>query len=671
VSSQLARRCALSAAILLIPALSAAQSPEWTAYLSPEVRTVAREAVISVVQSLDAWDESGRRYDRELRDLYVAARRERWSSSEYRRRLQEVRDRSPDFSALAGNSERLGLSLGTLRAILAEEPPALGTREFRAADTWLRAVSRRQGARIVAVEILLEDVAGVSQTVSDEAVRAVIADLAFPLPETYSTASPPDQLAQAMGTWWLAFLCRSRDEERADAADRLAAHLQRISPELESQAVGIAAQYRRSAERRGAISGAIRDSLHVITARTAGGSAPGAAELSGVLTAIADSDRADLLAIATVDRTARFGMEILERLLSSLSDRQRLRLALQTGRGPGDVHHIASRLYLLRLDLVRPAIDGARTAVAEARTEFRRGSNHANELLVLEAYRLEGERYVDGLAPWITGGATRAGDSYTWALMSVLSNRYAQRLILTGPGYEDTQRLVGEFVTRVYREVEARLADLGLRIARYTLFDVPDSFDRVYDSDAGSTPGGEAADLVYREFVRATQGDDFIAQAFAAGEQSVIREWAHTHGLHVTGARGVSVAIVIQDVVQQWFDSANRADNDLQAIGFAVRAVGSLAVAMHRSLDPAVREAGVSSLAVYEPRLFVAQDLLSEDALFDNSPGEVLSGLYALYPGVGDIQALIESIAGDVGTLLDRLADVERADIRVLRGEGG
>ena len=662
-------------------------SSSWISYLNGNSLDRARQAVTTVQIQIDAWLVAKLERTEQLQLLYVSARRESWSEEEYRERLERG-------MGGAGSDEEEALSsiraaLDTLGAVLKEQPPNAGTFSIREAARWLTEVGAVLGAQVDEVADLVGLVQSQGQNASNAGAGAFVTSIDLPIPAGFRDAMVQDQLVQVAEHWWLLFLCAPDDNARGQMLSALQIATRSLSAEVSGQAAGLVREYRSIAAQVRRLKQTVAATLATVGARTVVAlstgdpQTPEEAPFGLLLTELHGSRREDLFVASTVDAATQFTIEVTERLLGALSDRQAFELGRVTGLEIGDVRVIAGRLYRVRLDLAEAAHvlagDAARTAV----DRYGRSDAHRDQAELLLAHKEDAQGYLAGLEPWITGGQSRVGDSYRWALLSILSNRYAQHLLLTGPTPTDAQRLVGEFVSELYEGMAQRLPDtLAERLQRDALIDVADSYDRGYrlspDSDrdrsVDESGDGSESELIYRSFIREAQGDGGVAEisALSTGSRpSVTSDWAHTHGLHVSATDPDAAALPLRETALIWFVLANSEPNEMQGFAHAIRGVLALESAIEHLLQPVLRDSGGPAVRLYDPRLAVARDYLASAWGFEVPPGETIAVLYGLYPEAGEIAALIGELERSVKALGDRLAEVEAADRRLIQIASG
>jgi len=658
-------------------------SSSWISYLNGNSLDRAGQAVTTVQTQIDAWLAAKQARTEQLQLLYVSARRESWSEEEYRERLET-----------AGSDEEEALSsiraaLDTLGAVLKEQPPNAGTLSIREAARWLTEVGAVLGAQVDEVADLVGLVQSQGQNASNAAAGAFVTSIDLPIPAGFRDAMVQDQLVQVAEHWWLLFLCAPDDIARAQMLSALQIATRSLSAEVSGQAASLAREYRSIAAQVRRLKQTVAATLATVGARTVVAlstgdpQTPEEAPFGLLLTELHGSSPEDLFAASTVDAATHFTIEVTERLLVALSDRQAFELGRVSGLGVGDVRMIAGRLYRVRLDLAEAAHvlagDAARTAV----DRYGRSDSYRDQAELLLAHREDAQGYLAGLEPWISGGRPRVGDSYQWALLSVLSNRYAQHLLLTSPTPTDAQRLVGEFASELYEGMAQRLPDtLAERLQRDAAIDVADSYDRGYrlipesDQDRSEDGSGDGfeSELIYRSFIREAQGDGGVAEIFALStesEPSVASDWAHTHGLHVLVTDPDAAALPLRETALIWFVLANSTPNEMQGFAHAIRGVLALESAIEYLLQPVLRDSGGPAIQLYDPRLAVARDHLAGAWGFEVPPGETIAVLYGLYPEAEEIGALIGEIERSVEALGNRLAEVEAADRRLIQIASG
>ncbi len=671
------KRHVLLLLLLSFPVLMVSgQSIAWIDYLNGDSFDRARLAATTVEIQIEAWLVAKLERMEQLQMLYVSARREARAGGGAG---------SDEVESLAS----IRAALDSLGAVLRDQPPNAGSFSSREAIRWLTEVAAVLGAQVDEVADLVGLVQSQGQNASDAAAEAFLTSIDLPAPAGFGDASVQDQLIQVAEHWWILFLCAPDDNARAQMLSGLHVATRSFSAEASARAADLAREYRSSAVQVEHLKQVIADALPTLGARTVvalstGGSpAPEGESFSLLLTEMHGMSREDLFIAATVDAATRFTIEVTERLLSALSDRQALELGRVAGLGIGDVRMIAGHLYRVRLDLAETARISAEDAARTAADWYRRSDVYQDQTELLLAHRADAQGYVSGLEPWVTGGQSRAGDSYRWALLSVLSNRYAQHLLLTSPTPTDVQRLVGEFVSGLYEGMAQRLPDaLAERLQRDAAIDVADSYDRGYrlslDSgrarfEDGSEDGSEL-ELIYRSFVREAQGHGSTNEIFASSsgsEPSIASDWAHTHGLHVSASDPDARTLPLHEAALIWFTLANNAQNEMQGFAHAIRGVLSLASAIDYLVEPALRDSGDPAVQLYDPRLAVARDYLAIARGFEVTPGETIAVLYRLYPEAKEIAVLIGELDRSVEALGNRLAEVEAADRRLIQFASG
>lgn len=661
-------------------------SSEWVTYLDGDRLERARQAVTTIETRVDVWSAEKLERTEQLQQLYVLARRETWSEQAYRQRLE-----SAGFPPATGGAPGDALSsiraaLETLGEVLEEQPPIAGSFSSREAERWLVGVAAVLGVQVDEVHDLLGLVQSQGQNASAAAAGAFLTSIDLPEPAGFGDALVQDQLSQVAEHWWLLFLCAPDDDARAEMLFDLEAAARSVSAEVSGRAADLGGEHRATAAQVRRLTAVIGAALPAVGARTvvalssSDSPTPEETPFGSLLAELHGANREDLVVAATVDSVTYFTIAVTERLLNALSDRQALVLGRVAGLGIGDVRMIAGRLHRVRLDLGEAAYLSAEAAARAAADRYRRSDAYQDQEALLRAHKEDGRRYLSGLEPWITGGRTREGDSYRWALLSVLSNRYAQHLLLTNPALADAQRLAGEFATGIYDGTVERLADdLAERFQRDAAIDVADSFDRGYrlvperagtGSDAGSeetSEDGSELELIYLAFVAEAQGDgigDGLVAHSPGSELSAASDWAHTHGLHVSISD--PDAPPLGEAVLTWFTLANNAQNEVQGFGHAIRGLSALASGIDYLVEPALRDSGGPAVQLYAPRLDVARDYLAAARRFEASPGETIAVLHGLYPEAEDIAALIGTLERSVEALRNRLAEVEAADRRLI-----
>jgi len=662
----------------------------WVNYLDGSALDGARQAVTTVETGVEAWLAAKIERTGQLQTLYVSARRESWSEAEYRRRLEAAGFATAADAAESGEAQALAAiqaALGTLGTALKEQPPNAGSISARDAVRWLRAAGEILGARMDAASDLIGVVQSQGQNASNAAAEAFLTSIDLPMPAGFGDASVQDQLFQVAEHWWLLFLAATDDDERAQMISRLGAATRSFPAEVSARATDLAGQYRAAAVQVRRLKQVVAAALPSVGARTVvalgtpGSAAPGKESLGLLLTELQGASREHLFMAATADAATHFTIGVTERMLVALSDRQAFEVGRVAGLGIGDLRMIAGRLYRVRLDLAETDLGAAADAAGVAADRYRRSDLYQDQALLLRAHTEDARSYLAGLDLWVSGGQSRSGESYRWALLSVISNRYAHHLLLTDPARPEAQRLVGEFASDLYEGTVQRLPDgVAERLQRDSTIEVADSFDRGYrlepleaiDESEDEYDVGAELESIYRSFVSEAQGDGGINEIFGSSPGSVpsmASDWAHTHGFHVS-VSGPN-ARPLRDAALVWFNLANNADNDLRGFAHAIRGVLALASAMESLLQPALRGSGEPAVQIYAPRLALARDHLATAQRFEVSPGETLAVLHGLYPEAGEIEALIGEMERSVETLGDRLADVEAADRRIIQTASG
>ena len=668
------------------------QSIAWIDYLNGDSLDRVRLAVTTVEIQIESWLVAKLERTEQLQTLYVSARREAWSEQEYQRRLEAAGFARAGGATGSDEAESLVFiraALDNLGAVLADQPPNAGSFSSREAVRWLTEVAAVLGAQVDKVADLVGLVQSQGQNASDAATEAFLTSIDLPAPAGFGDASVQDQLIQVAGHWWILFLCAPDDNARAQMLSGLHVATRSLSAEVSARAADLARAYRSTAAQVEHLKQVVAATLPTVGARTVvglstGGSPAPEGEPFGILlTEMHGSSRENLFIAATIDAVTCFTIEVTERLLAALSDRQALELGRVAGLGIGDIRMIAGRLYRVRLDLAETARISAEDAGRSAADWYRRSDVYQDQAGLLLAHKADAQSYLSGLEPWVTGGQSRTGDSYRWALLSVLSNRYAQHLLLTSSIPTDVQRLVGEFASDLYEGMAQRLPDtLAERLQRDAAFGVADSYDRGYRL----VPEGERArsedesedrselESIYRSFVSEAQGDGSINEIFTSSsgsEPSIASDWAHTHGLHVSVSDPDAQTLPLHEAALIWFALANNAQNEMQGFAHAIRGVLSLASAIDYLMEPALRDSGNPAVQLYDPRLAVARDYLAKTRGFDVTPGETIAVLYGLYPEAEEIARLIGELDRSVEAVGNRLAEVEAADRRLIQFASG
>ncbi len=687
------KRHVLLFVLFVLPVLAVfSQSPAWIGYLNGNSFDRARLAVATVQIQTEVWLVAKSERTEQLQTLYVSVRRESWSEQEYLRCLEDA-----GFAPVAGGTDSdeaealasIRAALDNLGEVLKGQPPNTGSFSSREAVRWLTEVAAVLGVQMNRVADLVELVQSQGQNASNGAAGAFLTSIDLPMPAGFGDVSVQDQLIQVAEHWWLLFLCASDDNARAQMLSGLHVATRSFSAEVSARAADLARAYRSTAVQVGHLKRVVAAALPTVGARTvvdlSSGDAPAPERepFGLLLTEMYETSREDLFIAATVDAATRFTIEVTERLLAALSDRQALELGRVAGLGIGDVRMIAGRLYRVRLDLAETARISAEDAGRTAADRYRRSDVYQDQAGLLLAHKADAQSYLSGLEPWVTGGRSCAGDSYRWALLSVLSNRYAQHLLLTSPVSTDAQRLVGEFASDLYEGMAQRLPDaLAERFRRDAATEVADSYDRCYRlspgddqarSEAGSEDGSEL-ESIYRAFVGEAQGDGSINEIFSpssVSEPSIASDWAHTHGLHVSISDPDAQTLPLREAALRWFILANKAQNEMQGFAHAIRGVLSLGSAIEHLVQPALRDSGSPAVQLYDPRLAVACDYLAAARGFEVSPGETIAVLHGLYPGAEDIAALIGELDRSAEALSNRLGEVETADRRLIQFTSG
>lgn len=656
----------------------AGENSRWYGYLEGAARERVRDAILAVDTGIVAWQQNQREILGQLESLYVAARRESWSEQRYAAELERIVP-DPDLN------EVLPDALATLSDTLREEPPPVGSIWRSRAEEWLARVAAVRGVVTGEVDALIGEIPSATEDTGPVAVTGFRAALGVPIPSGFDDAAPGDQITAMSRNWKLLFLCSPDDAASTRLLAALADGVRAVSPTLGSEAENLTISHRERSARVGSLGGYALAALPAIGAHPIVDLTTGESPVSGegvfarFLAALTEASRSDLAIAGSRDARVRFALETTERLLAALSDRQAARIGGIAGVGIGGARSVAARLYRVRLDMSDSAYETALAGSTRAMSEFAQTPDSSDEAELLAAYVTDGESYVADLEPWLSGGEPRTGDSYLWAILSILGNRAAQRLILTDPERADAQRTVGLFTADLYDRTFERLPEeLRRRLVRDPTYDSVRSFDRTYLLEPGD--GAPEADIatVYRTFVAAAQGNGVVRDAFSSSDPdlSTVSDVAHTYGLHVEpltpDERDPVGALAV------WFTLSASADNDIRGFGHAERGVLTLAEVVERRISRALASAGSPALRWYDSRLEILRGLLSGVPGFSITPGAVRAAIRGLYgdepvaaPGapfaVSSETEFIAEVMESVVDLETRLAEVEGADLRVLR----
>lgn len=667
---------------LLMYALHAVPAQSWYRYLPDDAAREVREHILAAGESLELLHETRVRSVQALRDLYVRARQQQLSPSEYLTEWETgVESGDIPLAPHRAALERYEAALNAVREAIAGSPPPVGTSAYAGAQQWLRHGLAAHGGDPREVEALVARARISSQAAGD--ARRVIDLLGIPLPAEYRNASPADQLLQAIGSWWLIFLAGPRDADRADSLRELGLAMGAVDPALETEVTTVSLSYRVAAAEKASAAAAFLDARPYLNAAGIIGELSAGAGLGAFLESLSRLRRTDLNSLCRTDPAFLFGIETLEHLLRSLSSPQRVRLALRAGLPPSEVERLRGMLYRVRLDVESDSINDAERGMAAARESYRTDAA-ADDAEVLALFRLEGESFVSGLSPWLDG-SSGSGDAYRWAMLSVLSNPYSQHRILNDPERIAEQRLVASFARVLYErfedEVGARIVDLE----RVSGPESVESFDRSY-AIPGDVDGSVSA-AVYRAFFDIAQGDELMGGVVGAGElpPDVVIAWARAHGLTLirggaaedgaAAAAGPAAGVEPGGSAKSpaaraavWFDLANAAETDVQATGYALRGMSALGGELRAAVLPILVDSGVPSAVIYDPRVDLALGLLDREKLFEVPPQETMRVLRALYPGFFTIDQLFDAILSSATAVADQVRDIEYADRRVTRG---
>jgi hypothetical protein len=662
--------------LLLLPFFAVAQAADWSGYLAGDERARADAAVTA----LDAGLASERAafaavYDR-LEDAYVSARREELGPAEYAGALTASGLTGDNAELAAARSEIRG-ALEEIQRILRSSPPVAGGRHEARLREWLYSVNDTLAVPLEQSLLNLADLRTLAERVSPEAITSFVETLDLPPSgnqvDALANAAVQDRFLLAIDNWQLLFLAAPDDDVRAAELLRLSRAARAVDAQAGREFAAAAAAFRAALLLREGAHQIAAEALTFLTASSV--SRPdrlvdeGRTALSALLELLATVETGDLERIAREDPVFAFTLDATGSLLPALSDRGLFALGDVTGKDFTTI-----RLAVARVARVRHAIAGreyaaAAGAAAEAVSRFQSTADFEIENELLFAYRAEGASYVTGLDPWVTGGEARTGDSYRWALLSVLSNRYAQFLLLTNPEYAEAQRLTGGFASRLFdRMIESLPPEIRGSLTRLGAVEGTSTYDRVYRLPTDST----GLESVYEAFAAEAQGTEDVGDLFSSAYPSgvtIASEWAHIHGVHVTTAGPDAIADLAADLIASWFDYASVTDNDFQMFVHEYRGVLAAWTVIDRLTAPYMQDAAVSSLVLYAPRLAAGADAIRAVTEFALTPGEALSALFAVYPDADSVGELAAQIGNEIAGLVDRLADVEIADRRMIERE--
>lgn len=669
------------------------QESDWSGYLSGEERRVVRQAISTVDAALPALSAAlERQYDLYI-SRHITARRDGLGPSGYRELLE------PETVRPGASPEEIrGVVRDSLSAIhdqLRRSAPVAGTSGYWTAEAWLRDVDDELRVPVEPVMDLLQRIQQVGQGAPEASLASFEDALGLPLPDSAVSAAGQDRLFYLAGHWRLLYLSAPGDEERLVLLSQLSAAARSLSFEARDQVDRWSETLRRESAFMEETATRSREALPVLTAAAfaePGELSPGDRDiLESLIDGMAQAGREELVRAAGRTAAVRFAVDVSERLLLALTDRRLHELAITLGMTRAELQATAFRLYRVRLDLYGREFDRARSAAETSMERYRQTGNFADERDMLRMFRNEGTAHVTGLEPWVSGERSRTGDSYRWALLSVLSNRYAQHLILTNPDYADAQRLVGGFVAGLYDGAIARLAPGVSRVLRRaTEAEAADAFDRVYvlplpeaaltrqestepqATDAAAVAAA-AVEPLYLAFAVEAQGDQ-VSELFTSASPSgitIAAEWAHDHGLHVAVVPSEAPGELLENTVLSWFDLAAAADNDMQSFSDELRGVLALITLLEQRISPELQSAGSPALRLYSPRLAAVARSVERVPRFEQTPGETLAALFAVYPEAEDLRALVRAVGRSITRVADRLADVDSADRRAIQFQTG
>lgn len=622
----------------------------WGDYLEGALGERLRAAIFAVEVAEADLDASAARQLRSMEQIYVAVRDN--GLSPRAARLQYSRAETPGREA-AERSRRAALD--TIHQILLTDPPRLGSGQWPAALEWLggRAEARFLPAGEVAklVADAIEAVDGSTNREIGTLIEQIVPDASETLPD-FDVES---RLRVALDLWLLRFFSRSEIEPMVDDLRTHSEALSRISETVSHSATRLAELFLQidGAADATASAATVLAYLQPSAFADPGSLSNQAAEsLGSYVRSQLGLQRTTRAFVAGSDPTARFVMRMTARMLEATSDYEHHLLAGRLGVSNHGLLALSESLYVAEHDVMGRHL----VAITEIERRFA-GTSEGGDLNTTSdefvRYVEEGESAVERLSEWSSGHSARTGDEYRWAVLSVLSNRYAQYRILTDEGLEADRELVSEFVDEVYG---------GLPESQPADYAIP-TFDRVITTDA---PGEVCAD-----FVRRAQGIEALPAGMGqelANGVTLASLWCHTHGLQLIDATTATAGDYITARVGLWFDLADATMSRAEKYAHTVRASFALSDAVWSAMAHPLSHGDGSYLRQVSPRIFALGRMAEELVTFEVAPERFLSAVAELMQhDERDRHQMVEGVADEVAYAAFTLAEVYGGDLRMIQ----